>query len=1010
MNKAYRVIWSAVQNAWVVVSELVVSHGKGSKSRRAARGISRLGVASSLLLGLLSIDVLEDKAWAADTGTTITNVAPAENSIAIGTDTSTKGAYTYSAGSIGAGNTAINGQTTSGIAIGNGATSYSVSGDVASDGIAVGDHASAVESSTAVGTFAAANQMGSSAIGTAALANGRDSTALGYATTTNRYADIAIGVAAVAGAPGSGDILGDPEGYNIAVGGYALATGGSSTALGVGAVSNNAGAVALGAGSVTDAAVGTAGINIAGTNYSFAGTTPTSTVSVGSVGSERTLTNVAAGRLSATSTDAVNGSQLAATNQAVEVLNEGAVKYDVNPDGTVNHDHVTLAGDNGTTIGNVAAGVNDTDAVNVSQLNAKLDAAKTHYFSVNDNGMQGGNFNNDGATGTNALAAGVGASATNWNALAMGSNATATQINGTALGFGALADEQAALAIGGHASAMSVNSVAIGSGATSKGQYSVAIGLGANTSANGAVALGMGSRTVSEDAIAMGSGAVASHTGSVALGAGSIADGSTLGNQAYAVGGTAQGEVNIGNRRLTGLAAGAEDSDAVNVAQLKAMTADAASGAVADAVMYDSANHDRITLGGTTYDSTSRTGGTTITNLARGEADSDAVNMAQLNETNAQVNLIDGRVTTLEGNVNNIVNGGGMKYFHSNSTKADSVAAGTDSVAVGPNAQASGAGAVALGDDAVASANGSIALGQGASDNGRGAETYTGQYSGAANATAGTVSVGNAATGETRTLSNVADARQATDAVNLRQLDGAVAQSKAYTDNTVKTINAATANIDNRVTQVAGDVTNLKNGTEGAFQINNTSNLPKPKATGSDSVAGGAGAEASAANSTAVGSNAKAKGKNSVAIGANSVAERDNSVAVGSAGAERQITHVAAGTRTTDAANVGQLNQAMADANSYTDQRYAGLKHDMNQMNDELSAGIAGAIAMAHLPQPITNGGNTTALGVGNFNGQSAVAVGVSRTSDDGKWTTKLGAGTNTQGTFSVGAGVGYNW
>ncbi|MEB7502810.1 hypothetical protein NGC23_21985, partial [Leclercia pneumoniae] len=74
-----------------------------------------------------------------------------------------------------------------------------------------------------------------------------------------------------------------------------------------------------------------------GTAYTFAGAAPASTVSIGSVGKERTLTNLAAGRLSATSTDAVNGSQLYATNQAIEAINtnfsgldNSVVKYVVN--------------------------------------------------------------------------------------------------------------------------------------------------------------------------------------------------------------------------------------------------------------------------------------------------------------------------------------------------------------------------------------------------------------------------------------------------------------------------------------------------------------------------------------------------------------------------------------------------------------------------------------------------------------------------------------------------------
>ncbi|RSE22556.1 cell wall protein, partial [Atlantibacter subterranea] len=103
---------------------------------------------------------------------------------------------------------------------------------------------------------------------------------------------------------------------------------------------------------------------------------PLSTVSVGSRGHERTITNVAAGRVTADSTDAINGSQLFATNSAINTLDQGAVKYDINVDGTVNYNSVTLGGDTydnsthtgGTTITNVADGVAPSDAVNFSQL------------------------------------------------------------------------------------------------------------------------------------------------------------------------------------------------------------------------------------------------------------------------------------------------------------------------------------------------------------------------------------------------------------------------------------------------------------------------------------------------------------------------------------------------------------------------------------------------------------------------------------------------------------------
>ncbi|MEH6422633.1 hypothetical protein V7787_52950, partial [Pseudomonas sp. CGJS7] len=75
----------------------------------------------------------------------------------------------------------------------------------------------------------------------------------------------------------------------------------------------------------------------------------------------------------------------------------------------------------------------------------------------------------------------------------------------------------------------------------------------------GSTALGYNAVSSAADAVAIGRNAQASHAGSVALGAGSVANGASLGNAAYLVGGTATGEVNVGNRRVTGVAAGADD-------------------------------------------------------------------------------------------------------------------------------------------------------------------------------------------------------------------------------------------------------------------------------------------------------------------------------------------------------------------------------------------------------------------------------------------------------------------
>ena len=108
----------------------------------------------------------------------------------------------------------------------------------------------------------------------------------------------------------------------------------------------------LGNGSVTATAVPTASTVIRGTTYNFAGAAPTSAVSVGAPGAERQIQNVAAGQISGTSTDAINGSQLFAVQQSLESAVTGSA---------------------------------------------------AHYVSINDGGVTRPNYNNDGATADNAI-------------------------------------------------------------------------------------------------------------------------------------------------------------------------------------------------------------------------------------------------------------------------------------------------------------------------------------------------------------------------------------------------------------------------------------------------------------------------------------------------------------------------------------------------------------------------------------------------------------------------------
>lgn len=167
-------------------------------------------------------------------------------------------------------------------------------------------------------------------------------------------------------------------------------------------------------------------------------------------------------------------------------------------------------------------------------------------------------------------------------------------------------------------------------------------------------------------------------------------------------------------------------------------------------------------------------------------------------------------------------------------------------------------------------------------------------------------------------------------------------------------------------------------------------NRAKTHATAARSIAIGPDASVgpNATGSVALGSGASATAPNSVALGANSVADQPNTVSVGSPGNERRITNVADGAAPTDAVNMRQFDGGRKDAN----------------------AGTASAMAMASMPQASLAGKSMAAAAISNFKGQSALAVGVSSLSDNGRWVAKLNGSANTRGDFGISAGIGMHW
>ncbi len=197
------------------------------------------------------------------------------------------------------------------------------------------------------------------------------------------------------------------------------------------------------------------------------------------------------------------------------------------------------------------------------------------------------------------------------------------------------------------------------------------------------------------------------------------------------------------------------------------------------------------------------------------------------------------------------------------------------------------------------------------------------------------------------------------------------------------------------------------------------------QATGANAVATGAGAEARGAGSAALGAGAKAQASGSVAVGANAAATapgsvalgegaqatRANTVSVGMAGAERQITNVAAATHDTDAVNLRQATgisrqeagRALDQANQYTDRK-------ISQLRSEANAGIASAMAMAALPSASSAGKSMLSMGTSLYNGQSAIAMGISGRSANGAWAYRASSSSTKDGDIGAAVGVGYEW
>ncbi|EAZ9184347.1 autotransporter adhesin SadA [Salmonella enterica] len=752
------------------------------------------------------------------------------------------------------------------------------------------------------------------------------------------------------------------------------------------------------------------------------------------------ITNVAAGELSESSTDAVNGSQLFETNEkvaqnttdiaanttnitqnstAIENLNTSVSDINTSITGLTDNallwdeDIGAFSANHGGSISkitNVAAGElseDSSDAINGAQLyeaNQKVDQNTTAIADINTSitnlGTDALSWDNEegafsashGANGTNKI--------TNVAAGEIASNST-DAVNGSQLYETNLLISQYNESISQITGDTSETYIAEnGSGVkyirTNDGGLE---GLDAYATGNGATAVGYNAVASGASSLALGENSISSIEGSIALGSGSTS-----------------------NRAIT--------------------TGTRATSVTSDGVVIGYDTTDRELLGalslGTDGESYRQ-----ITNVADGSEAQDVVTVRQLQNAIAAVSTTP------------------TQYFHANSDEEDSLAAGENAIAVGAKTivngdlgvgigygavvEQSAFNGIAIGSSAQVKHANSIALGSNSQTTVGAQSSYTAYNMDTPQTSVGEVSVGSG-DGQ-RQITNVAAGSADTDAVNVGQLKVTDSRVAANTES-INNLNTQVGNLDTRVTNIENSV--------GDIVTTGSTKYFKTSSTGAD-------ANAQGADSVAIGSGSIAAAENSVALGTNSVADEANTVSVGSSTQQRRITNVAAGVNNTDAVNVAQLKASEAgsvryetntdgsvnysvlnlgdgsggttrignvsaavndtdavnyaqlkrsveEANTYTDQKMGEMNSKIKGVENKMSGGIASAMAMAGLPQAYAPGANMTSIAGGTFNGESAVAIGISMVSESGGWVYKLQGTSNSQGDYSAAIGAGFQW
>ncbi|MEE1597672.1 ESPR-type extended signal peptide-containing protein [Acidaminococcus fermentans] len=645
----------------------------------------------------------------------------------------------------------------------------------------------------------------------------------------------------------------------------------------------------------------------------------------------------------------------------------------------------------------VAAGSEDTDAVNLAQLKN----AMTHYYSVktteSTDAAGNNNYLNDGATGDNALAAGVSAVAKGNNATAVGTQTYASGENASAYGYRSVASGTNSLAIGSGTSAQQEGSVAVGGHA--QGYYAVQVGT--NSTAQSAYSVAVGGHAKGDHSVEVGYGSTAQGSYSTSVGGHAIGDDSiAIGSESKTIGGTVY-RTSASAAGSNSIAIGGHTNSDNNIA---IGSGSATSGQYAITVGGHATSNQAVSIGGVA--------------------------------TNSQA----------------IAVGYGSSSTGSQSTAVGGHAGDTNSTAVGQGANANYAYATAVGNSSVASGDHSTALGYGTSSQG----SYSTAIGGASAKGTNLTVIGKDSSASASSWDDPISNSTAIGGAHISASNATAVGSSATVNGQYGVALGYNSNVSNASTGVGTETKASNTGTAVGYGAQAHGNQSASvgagsKATGQNAVAlGGGGAwgdysialgsgAGTTAHGIAIGQNSGAWGESAIAIGEGTNAWRANSIVLGKnskSGADkniegydprtgvasgddtstwqstdeavsigraeerdgdgnitataitRQLNNLAAGTLDTDAVNVAQLKAATQKVNVHDYSVWSpDTETDTNYTNE-------GAVAK-----------NSLAAGVSaKATGDSAVAIG-NGAQAEGKGATVIGKNAKATGQYATAFG-----